>query len=570
MALVERAEHTPARPANELEDPSDRSAETHPGDPTRLTNGPFDLTELTDPAREGRLDCGSLLVALPPGLEARVERRQNERSVGVHIPTPTGHLRLHVLAAPRSGSLWTEVSEEIFATQLGARIRVHREHGEWGPEVVTSSEGTVYRFIGINGPRWMLYGVATSPIAEGRALAAALRAVLRATVVVRGDEPYPAKGPLPLFAPGQSAPDHELASGTDSTPPWQGAVLSLVAPDGWSTGQQPAVPPQRSGEHPSDRSVPAPQPPSVPPPTDQPARLSATERLAVETGRPGTVDTGPAGLLPPHPTRSIGRQRLSGPTRPARAVPSAATPAADPRPPATRAGRRPPAPPAPPVRSVGQIRLTGPIIDPPTVPPSVPPSVPPPVTPAPLFESEPPAEPAGRDPSVEDTSPNLLRVPPWAPPTTPATMTGPSGSSGERRPAEPTNSPLPVEVGWSAVSGPPTPDIPMAPSEQPGAVETVPDAEPPPRRIGFLTDPPTLPLRLPSLQAPPEVVESPGPAEPVRPRSEPFDPQRGQGREVERTDPIYLPLTSDEAVSHLWSSTREESREHRREQIREH
>jgi hypothetical protein len=77
----------------------------------------------------------------------------------------------------------------------------------------------------------------------------------------------------------------------------------------------------------------------------------------------------------------------------------------------------------------------------------------------------------------------------------------------------------------------------------------------------------------PNRRPPAEPAGSPqstGPVEPPRAPSEPTGGQRNQGRAVEQTDPIYLPLTSDEAVSHMWRGTREQSREQLREQIREH
>jgi hypothetical protein len=97
--------------------------------------------------------------------------------------------------------LWRELAEEIACSLRDDGARVRSEWGEWGREVQAGSNGALSRFIGVDGPRWMLYGVATGP-AEGAAeLASTLREMIRATVVTRGADPLPVKTVLPLKLP---------------------------------------------------------------------------------------------------------------------------------------------------------------------------------------------------------------------------------------------------------------------------------------------------------------------------------------------------------------------------------
>lgn len=119
----------------------------------------------------------------------------------VHLMTDLGQLTVTAFAAPRSGGLWEEVLTEL-RTQLradGAEVRLR--HGEWGREIVAVATQATLRFLGVDGPRWMLRGVAAGSAEQAEPLAELLRHVVRGTVVVRGAEPLPVRSPLPLQLP---------------------------------------------------------------------------------------------------------------------------------------------------------------------------------------------------------------------------------------------------------------------------------------------------------------------------------------------------------------------------------
>ncbi|MHA6619175.1 DUF3710 domain-containing protein [Pseudonocardia sp. DLS-67] len=180
--------------------------------------------ELTDAA--GLVDFGSIRVPLPPEGTVTVEPTANGRMQAVHIALPGGRLSVSALAAPKTSKLWPDLAGEIDASlrEGGARVRSYR--GEWGRELHATSGGATSVFVGVDGARWMLYGVATGPSAQAGPLDAELRRMLRGSVVVRGTQPYPVRTILPL-----AVPDH-LAAEVAATPAATGTKKRSAAKAG--------------------------------------------------------------------------------------------------------------------------------------------------------------------------------------------------------------------------------------------------------------------------------------------------------------------------------------------------
>ena len=109
------------------------------------------------------------------------------------MTVPEGRLSVSALAAPRTGGLWADLAVEIDASLREGGARVRSFTGEWGRELHATTEGATSVFVGVDGPRWMLYGVATGPTRDAVNLDARLRRMLRGTVVVRGKAPYPVR-----------------------------------------------------------------------------------------------------------------------------------------------------------------------------------------------------------------------------------------------------------------------------------------------------------------------------------------------------------------------------------------
>jgi hypothetical protein len=168
--------------------------------PRSRRSGPFDSTDAPDDGVD-RLDLGSVRVPLPVGAQLQVEVDQAGPVRAVHLVTELGQFTVNAFAAPRGGELWNEVRRELAAQLTATGARVSEETGEWGREIVAVRPDAVLRFIGVNGPRWLLRGVVAGAAEHAVMLTNRLRDVLRGTVVVRGPEPMPPRAALPIVLP---------------------------------------------------------------------------------------------------------------------------------------------------------------------------------------------------------------------------------------------------------------------------------------------------------------------------------------------------------------------------------
>ncbi|HEY6422558.1 MAG TPA: DUF3710 domain-containing protein [Pseudonocardiaceae bacterium] len=187
--------------------------------------GPYDGAEPPDDERV-RLDLGSLRLPVPEGAQLQVEVDVSGPVRAVHLITGVGQFTVTAFAAPRSGGLWRQVAQELVTRLRADGARVVRAAGEWGEEIEAVTAEGVLRFLAVDGPRWMLRGVAAGPAEHAQARTALLRDVVRETVVVRGPEPLPVRSPLQLQLPGPLAeqlrqatiePDSPTAGGDRNT-----------------------------------------------------------------------------------------------------------------------------------------------------------------------------------------------------------------------------------------------------------------------------------------------------------------------------------------------------------------
>jgi hypothetical protein len=116
-------------------------------------------------------------------------------------------------------------------------VAVEEENGQYGTELrarVRTPEGmNDLRFVGIDGPRWMIRAIYQGPAAVDPPTAAGpLAECLRNVVVDRGREAMPALEALPLRLPKDVAEQAELqqqqeaAAGTGQPAPANGAAPS--------------------------------------------------------------------------------------------------------------------------------------------------------------------------------------------------------------------------------------------------------------------------------------------------------------------------------------------------------
>jgi hypothetical protein len=211
VALFGRRRDKEALPAEEPEYEQAEEFEPAQGDLEALS-GPFDETETPDDGL-ARLDLGSLLLPVPDGAQLQVEMDPPGVVKAIHVLMPGGQMTLNAYAAPRSGGLWEEVCGELAAELKANGAAVRSATGEWGQELMANVGDLSLRFIGVNGPRWMLRGVVAGPPDQAAQAAHGLRTLVRGTVVVRGSAPIPVREPLPIQLPDEIVQHIEAQGG---------------------------------------------------------------------------------------------------------------------------------------------------------------------------------------------------------------------------------------------------------------------------------------------------------------------------------------------------------------------
>ncbi len=187
--------------------------------PADRPDGPYDRSEVSDPASTGRVDLGGVWLPGAPGLEVRIEADHTTGEVvAVTMVLGEGALQVQPFAAPRSEGIWDDVRAEIRAgiTQQGGTT--DEVEGPLGIELrtrvpVRAADGSQAvqpaRFVGVDGPRWFLRGVITGRPALEPDTDADLVALFRDVVVVRGAEAMAPRDPIPLHLPTNPPPAPE-------------------------------------------------------------------------------------------------------------------------------------------------------------------------------------------------------------------------------------------------------------------------------------------------------------------------------------------------------------------------
>ncbi len=197
------------------------------GRPDR-TDGPYDLTEVDDPAEGGRIDLGGVWLPAVSGMELRVETDQERQSVvSVAAVVGQGAVQVQAFAAPRSEGVWGDVRREIAEGVRGQGGRTGEREGPYGPELLAEvpvrlpdGQAAVQpvRFVGVDGPRWFLRGVFTGAAAVDPQQAAPLEELFRGIVVVRGAAAMAPRELIALRLPQQAEVAPGAAPGGGDSP----------------------------------------------------------------------------------------------------------------------------------------------------------------------------------------------------------------------------------------------------------------------------------------------------------------------------------------------------------------
>lgn len=205
-----------------------------------VDGGPYDVTELAEDEEPAatRLDLGSVLLPIPEGAQLQVEMSPEGAPQAVHLVTQFGRVTVSAYTAPKSPGQWREVASELAESLRGDNADVSIENGPWGREVVGVTPNADLRFIGVDGPRWMVRCVVAGPsgnVDAGSPLVEIARTVLLDTVIKRGNEPHPVRTPLPIVLP-QALVEQLMAAHQQQLAQQQAAAQQAA--------QQQAQPPQ--------------------------------------------------------------------------------------------------------------------------------------------------------------------------------------------------------------------------------------------------------------------------------------------------------------------------------------
>ncbi|WP_228646683.1 DUF3710 domain-containing protein [Microtetraspora sp. AC03309] len=190
--------------------------EREPAAPAR-ESGPWDAEE-AHPEIE-RVDLGGLLLPVGPGFEIQLTM-SGDSIVGAVVLVEESALQVQAFAAPKRSGIWDEVRAELSREVAALGGTAEEQEGPFGPElaakVPAQGQGTQpVRYIGVDGPRWLLRAALSGRAALDPAAAETLEGVVRDIVVVRGDEPMAPREPIQLRLPAEARqameqePEHE-------------------------------------------------------------------------------------------------------------------------------------------------------------------------------------------------------------------------------------------------------------------------------------------------------------------------------------------------------------------------
>lgn len=191
------------------------------GEPPAPDRGPWDAKYAPEGVQ--RLDLGSLQIPAIEGVEVRVQANPDGGVEQIVLVDGDSALQLGVFAAPRSEGIWNEVRAEIAEAMKSDGVAAREISGPYGVELtarVNTPEGPAdVRFVGVDGPRWMVRALYQGAAAADPTREGALGEVLAGLVVIRDGEARPVREALPLRLPKEmteqaaAAQDEHSANG---------------------------------------------------------------------------------------------------------------------------------------------------------------------------------------------------------------------------------------------------------------------------------------------------------------------------------------------------------------------
>jgi len=172
------------------------------------TDGPWDADALGDMG--DRLDAGALWIPLVPGASLQFTLDRNRKQVlGVVYAKNGSALQLQAFAAPRSRGIWDEVRRDMQTSIAKQGGSSQETTGPFGDElraqmpVPNSKDYAPHRFLGVDGPRWLLRATIYGKAGSDDAAASEMISIMKDVAVARGQTPHPPRELLPLEIPEQ-------------------------------------------------------------------------------------------------------------------------------------------------------------------------------------------------------------------------------------------------------------------------------------------------------------------------------------------------------------------------------
>lgn len=196
--------------------------ETDPAPEASSTSGPWDLSD--QPSLGKRIDLGALRVPIRKAMAMRLDNdRASGLPIGVTVAMAESNMQMQVFAAPKSLSLWDEIRPQLSGSVVATGGRVEEVHGRFGTELlgevpVNTPGGSglqPVRFVGVDGPRWLIRATIIGPAALGGTPLEILLDVLADVVVDRGSSARPPGELIALTAPGTPEPKADEPGGVD-------------------------------------------------------------------------------------------------------------------------------------------------------------------------------------------------------------------------------------------------------------------------------------------------------------------------------------------------------------------
>lgn len=178
--------------------------------------GPFDLSEVVK--LDNLIDFGAIkLPNVNRNLSIKVELEEDTRRlVALTLQTQGSMLQVSLFSAPKNNAVWQEVLEVLTASLESQKAQVDSVIGNFGRELLVTmqvpnqageNELQQIRFVGVDGPRWLLRGSITGLALTNLTEQAEIERIFRSIIVDRGAEALPPRELVPLtMPPGNIAP----------------------------------------------------------------------------------------------------------------------------------------------------------------------------------------------------------------------------------------------------------------------------------------------------------------------------------------------------------------------------